>query len=138
MKTSSTYSSTFCDAHSDRLQEGQAYHSPVQVREPSFTLQGWKSDVDDQDDQDDDDDMISHLTSVGLYSDSEPSKKCNVQEKTMNAMRQAPIPRLRKRKLAIASLSDLQHPLRVCIRDVLRIIRRNFITQVKTFWPKSS
>jgi hypothetical protein len=31
------YSSTFFDAHSDRLQQGQAYHHPEQVRVPSFT-----------------------------------------------------------------------------------------------------
>ena len=56
------------------------------------TLQGWRSDADDQDDQDDDD-FISYLTCVGLDSDLEPSKNCNVQANTTSTMRQAPIGR---------------------------------------------
>ena len=39
------YSSTLFDVHSDRLQEGQVRHHTPQVRAPSFTLQGWKSDA---------------------------------------------------------------------------------------------
>jgi hypothetical protein len=31
------YSSSFFDAHSGRLHQGQAYHHPAQVRAPSFT-----------------------------------------------------------------------------------------------------
>jgi hypothetical protein len=74
------YSSTFFDAHPDRLQEGQACHHTAQVRAHSFTLQGWKSDD-------------SYLTSVGFDSDSKPSKNCNEQEKATSTMRQVSIGR---------------------------------------------
>jgi len=103
------YSSTFFDVHSDRLQEKQTYHHTAQVQAPSFTLQGWESDADDQDD------IISRLTSVGFDSDSEPSKNCKRRRARWDKHQ---LTGLRKRKLPMVSLSYLQHPLRVCIRDV--------------------
>ena len=50
--------------------------------------------------------IISYLTSVGSDFDSEPSKNCNVQEKTASTTRQPRIARAAEAKLPMASLCE--------------------------------